>query len=105
MEAIVLMALVRLFLHILDNGFDLTPRKEDRMFSIFNAEVPLCRTCTFAHIVTGYTGKTKTFCCYSGPVRPIEFAVSECTDYRDKTAPAARNEAGFVCLRDIRPAE
>ncbi len=104
MEAVVLMALVRLFLHILSNGLDFNLRKEDRMLSIFKIEVALCRTCTYAHIVTGSKGKTKTYCCYAGPVRPIEFAVTDCTDYRDKTEPARRNVAGFVRASDIRSA-
>ena len=104
MSTLLFVIFVRLFMLILKHGIDLIRRKEGRMLSIFNAEVTLCRSCAYAHIVSGYKGKTKTYCCYSGPVRPIKFAVSECTDYRDKNVPARRSAAGFVPLGDIRSA-
>jgi hypothetical protein len=107
MKTFLLIVLARIFLNVLQKRAELkqTLRKEERMFTFIKADVPLCRSCVFAHIVSGYKGKSKTYCCYSGPVRPIEFAVSDCTDYRDKTVPVRRATAGFVALDDIRASE
>ena len=104
---LIVFVLARLALYIAEKRDELRlrPRKEERMFTFMKADVPLCRSCVFAHIVSGYKGKTKTYCCYSGPVRPIKFAVNDCTDYRDKTVPARRATAGFVPVEDVRASE
>ncbi len=104
MTLAVVFMLVRILATVVEHGFDPDPGKEEPMFrSIFNDDVPICRICVYAHIVSGYKGDSKTFCCFGGPVRAIEFAVSDCTDFRDKTVPERHNVAGFV--RNIRPAE
>jgi hypothetical protein len=109
---VLIFVLARIFLYVLEKRAELDGklriaklRKEERMFTFMKSDVPLCRSCVFAHIVSGYKGKTKTFCWYSGPVRPIKFAVSDCTDYRDKTVPPRRPAVGFVALDDVRPPE
>jgi len=52
-----------------------------------NACEPLCATCAYALIVRGYGEREKlTACTYGGSVRPLKFAVSECTLYSNRNA-------------------
>src|ERR1700734_1268220 len=65
----------------------------------------LCNTCVNVHNVKGFGGKELVFCNYTSELRPIKFAVSDCTGYRDKNiAPVAR-VAGFVRIDEISPGE
>jgi hypothetical protein len=46
----------------------------------------LCETCSHSHIVKGYRASEQLVICRAQePVHQVEFAVHECTDYRDRT--------------------
>lgn len=49
---------------------------------------PLCRTCTNAHIMTGYRESERiTVCTNVGPNVVIPFNIYDCTGYYDKNRP------------------
>jgi hypothetical protein len=61
---------------------------------------PLCRACSNAHVVRGFRKNEEQIYCNFGASGPrlLEFAVSECTDYLDRTAGNVKPKApaGFV---------
>jgi hypothetical protein len=64
---------------------------------------PLCRSCTNAHVVRGFRKTEELIYCNFGAGGPrlLEFAVSECSDYADRSAAnaPAKTPAGFVKSR------
>ena len=47
----------------------------------------LCSTCAYAHIAHGFDDRQKLMACtYGGSVRPLKFAVSECTLFCNRNA-------------------
>ncbi len=77
------------------------------IFNIFgiNERKPLCVTCTYAHIERGFNGEESTFCSFVVAMRPVIFAVSECTDYRDRYAASPVKVTGFVNPREFEEME
>ena len=61
---------------------------------------PLCRACSNAHVVRGFGKDEELIYCNFGASGPrlLDFAVSECTDYIDRTAGSVKPKApaGFV---------
>jgi len=50
---------------------------------------PLCRTCTYAHIMTGYReSEMITVCMNVGPNVVVPFNIYDCTGYYDKNRPS-----------------
>ncbi len=58
--------------------------------------IPLCDTCVYAHIEKGFNGEELAFCNFAVSMRPVNFLVCECTDYRDRYASAPVKVTGFV---------
>ncbi len=72
--------------------------------SIFGEKpTPVCVGCAFAHVEIGYAkDEERIFCNFSGRLRALPFAVSVCSDFRDKNAPGgARVVSGFVRIQDV----
>jgi hypothetical protein len=50
--------------------------------------VPLCRTCSSAHILSGYReSEMLVVCTATYPDFPVPFVVRECTGYNDRNRP------------------
>ena len=70
----------------------------------------LCTSCAYAHIAHGFSDRQKLIACtFGGSVRPLKFAVSDCTFYFNRTAiPQSVCIIGFaetiksVCLSSSR---
>lgn len=62
----------------------------------------LCRSCSWAHIMTGYRGSELLMICTGvGPNIPVRFAVYECTGYWDKNRPSYEQMQKFAI--EVRP--
>lgn len=49
----------------------------------------LCKTCSYAHIMTGYRESEQvTMCRYIDPNIVVPFVIYECSDYYDKNRPS-----------------
>jgi hypothetical protein len=63
----------------------------------------LCRTCSFAHIVKGFSASQELFYCEQiHPNRPIPFAVCECSMYEDKRVTGKREMEEIAWLLTTR---
>ncbi len=72
--------------------------------SIFGEKpTPVCVGCVFSHVEVGYEkSEERIFCSFGGGLRALPFAVSACSDFRDKRAPAgARVVSGFARAQDM----
>ena len=58
----------------------------------------LCASCAYAHVARGYRERDKLVACtFGGTVRPLQFAVSNCTSYCNRNAGARQvRVAGFA---------
>jgi hypothetical protein len=56
----------------------------------------LCAGCCFVHMQYAANGRNALFCTFGGVVRPVQFDVMYCTDFRDRTAPERIVRVGFV---------
>lgn len=68
-----------------------------------NPREPLCATCAYALIARGYGEREKlTACTYGGSVRPLKFAVLECTLYCNRNSnPQTVRIAGFAQSAEV----
>jgi hypothetical protein len=63
----------------------------------------LCRTCEYAHIMTGYReSEMVTICTRVHPNTVLPFKISECTSYYDKNRPSWKQMQDLAI--DITPA-
>ncbi len=63
----------------------------------------LCRTCSYAHIMTGYReSELATMCTEVNPIIVVPFLIYECTGYYDKQKPNWEEMKKFAI--DISPA-
>jgi hypothetical protein len=54
-----------------------------------SAPESLCDACAYAHIARGFRERDRMVACmFAGSVRPLKFAVSECTMFYPRTAEA-----------------
>jgi hypothetical protein len=62
----------------------------------------LCHGCVHVHKVKG-SSKQLLFCSFGSELRPIKFAVRECTGFRSDSAPAPTpvRIAGFVRVEEL----
>jgi hypothetical protein len=52
-----------------------------------NDRTSLCRDCAYAHIARGFRDREELIACtYAGAMRPIKFAVSDCTMFCNRNA-------------------
>jgi hypothetical protein len=58
--------------------------------------LPVCATCSFAHMQYAVGGKRTISCTFAGGVRPITIDVMYCTDYRDRSTPERIAIVGFL---------
>jgi hypothetical protein len=75
-----------------------------KSFKVLNGETgahTLCYSCVNVHLVKGYRGRELMFCNYGGELHVVDFAVCECTGYRDNSITPAVRVAGFVHVEDI----
>ena len=55
-----------------------------------NERTSLCRDCAYAHIARGFRERDELVACtYAGAMRPIKFAVSDCTLFCSRNANTA----------------
>lgn len=55
-----------------------------------SAKTSLCRDCAYAHIARGFRDREELIACtYAGAMRPIKFAVSDCTMFCSRNANTA----------------
>ncbi len=65
---------------------------------------PVCASCSWAHAQWGKNGRKAIFCTYGHVVRPVQFEVWYCTDYRDRAACTRSLRVGFVQIAAVKPA-
>jgi hypothetical protein len=52
-----------------------------------SSKTSLCRDCAYAHIARGFRDREELIACtYAGAMRPIKFAVSDCTMFCNRNA-------------------
>jgi len=61
----------------------------------------LCHGCVHVHKVRGFSGEVLLSCNFGSELRPIKFAVRECTGFCSNHAPAPVRVAGFVRLEEL----
>ena len=73
-------------------------KDRETVTTTLSAKTSLCRDCAYAHIARGFRDREELIACtYAGAMRPIKFAVSDCTMFisRNANAPIVRI-AGFA---------
>ena len=64
-------------------------RDRETVTTALGAKTSLCRDCAYAHIARGFRdGDELIACTYAGAMRPIKFAVSDCTMFCGRNANA-----------------
>jgi hypothetical protein len=79
-------------------------RDREAVTSTLGVRPSLCRDCAYAHIARGFRDRDELIACtYAGVMRPIKFAVSDCSMFCSRNANSAIVRiAGFADVQGRR---
>lgn len=82
---IIAIAIISFALRLIVSAIDARKSSVTTVFT--NDRTSLCRDCAYAHIARGFRDRDELIACtYAGAMRPIKFAVSDCTMFCSRNA-------------------